>query len=334
MMHTLYVIDQGLQLKKKSNRIVLKKEGKVEEEIPILDLKRILIFGNNQLSTELMRYLAGKGIEVAFLSTGGRFKFRLVPETSKNIFLRLAQHEHYRDGNFRLRFSQAVVAAKLKNQRSLLLRYQRNQPQVDLQETSDTLLSYAEEVREKLDLDEIRGVEGIGARVYFESFARFLLGGFTFARREYYPAPDPVNALLSFGYMLIFNEMSSLAEAVGFDVFLGFLHDTRYGRASLATDLMEELRSPVVDRLVLYLTNKGVIKPDQFTRTEGRKGVVMNDSALKSYLANYEKFMETSFQDGRTKKNVNFRGILREKVLDLERTLLHNAEYQPYLYFT
>ena len=84
-METIYVTDNGLQLKRKSNRIVLKKDGKNTGEIPILDLKRIIIFGNNQLSTELMRYLAGKGIEVAFLSLAGRFKFRIVPETSKNI---------------------------------------------------------------------------------------------------------------------------------------------------------------------------------------------------------------------------------------------------------
>lgn len=332
-MHTIFLIDQGLQLKKKSNRIVLKKEGKVVEEIPILELKRVLIFGNNQVSTELMRYLASKGIEVAFLSSRGRFKFRLVPETSKNIYLRLAQHDRHRDASFRLRFSQATVAAKLKNQRSLLIRYQRNQPQVDLSEAIAMLQKYAEEAPAKTDLEEVRGLEGIGARVYFESFGKLLLGGFSFTRREYYPAPDPVNALLSFGYMLLHNELNSLLEATGFDVFLGFLHGTRYGRASLSTDLMEDLRSPLVDRLVLYLINKGVVKPDQFTTDEGKKAVIMDEAALKNYLANYEKFMETQFLDARTKKRRSFRIILRDKVLALERTLLHGAEYQPYLYF-
>uniref|UniRef100_A0A7V6A2S9 CRISPR-associated endonuclease Cas1 n=1 Tax=Desulfobacca acetoxidans TaxID=60893 RepID=A0A7V6A2S9_9BACT len=334
LMHTIYLIDQGLQLSKKSNRIVVKKEGKVSEEIPILELQRLLIFGNNQISTELMRYLSSQGVEVAFLSSRGRFKFRLVPETSKNIYLRLAQHDRQRNTAFVLRFSQAIVAAKIHNQRTLLQRYQRNQPQIDLSDAITALLRSAQEVESKSDLEELRGLEGSSARLYFAAYARLLRGDFTFTRRQYYPAPDPVNALLSFGYMLVHNELLGLLEAVGFDVFLGFFHGTRYGRASLATDLLEDLRAPVVDRLVLYLVNKGTIKPDQFQPDKEGRGVTMDNLALKTYLANYEKFMETPFQDQKTQKRQNFRAILREKVLALERTLLHDVPYPPFRYFS
>lgn len=330
-MHTIYVTDNGLQLKRKSNRIVLKKENKVIEEIPILDLKRIMIFGNNQLSTELMRYLAGKGIEVAFLSSQGRFKFRLVPETSKNIYLRMAQHDRYRDQDFRIRFSKAIVETKLKNQRSLLVRYQRNQPEVKLQPHISALRNYVQLVAQKCTVDEIMGIEGIGSKVYFEGYAKLLLGGFEFTKREYFPAPDPVNALLSFGYMLVFNELNSLLEACGFDVFLGLLHSTRYGRASLATDMIEELRTPVVDRLVLYLINKGAIKTSQFASPEDKKGVRMNDQSRKTYLANYEKFMTACFEDPNSKKRRNYRGIIKEKVMGLERAILNRGDYVPYL---
>jgi len=331
-MQTIYVTDNGLQLKRKSNRIVLKKDGKIIEEIPILDLKRIMIFGNNQLSTELMRYLAGKGIEVAFLSTTGRFKFRLVPETSKNIYLRMAQHDRYRDREFRISLCRTVIRAKLKNQRSLLVRYQRNRPDADLERLIEALKAQMERVEPAESIEALMGVEGFGSRLYFEAFGKLLLGGFQFSKREYYPSPDPVNALLSFGYMMIFNELSGVLEACGFDIFLGFLHSTRYGRASLATDLMEDLRSPVIDRLVLYLINKGTIKPDQFTQVEDKKGMRMDDSALKTYLSNYEKFMTASFQDALKGPRRSYRELLREKVLSLERALLNRSEYTPYLY--
>ena len=94
-MKTLYITDRGVMLKKRYERIALKKNGKIIDEIPILDLKRVLVFGNNQISTDLLRHLAGKGIEVAFLSAGGKFQFRIVPDESKNIYLRMAQHRLY-----------------------------------------------------------------------------------------------------------------------------------------------------------------------------------------------------------------------------------------------
>lgn len=333
-MQTIYVTDNGLQLKRKSNRIALKKDGKIIEEIPILDLKRILIFGNNQLSTELIRYLAGKGVEIAFLSSHGRFKFRIVPETSKNIYLRMAQHDCYRDRDFRVRFSKTVVEGKLRNQRSLLLRGQRNRPDMDLQEPIKLLQAYTQQVHDKASVEEVMGLEGNGSKVFFDGFGRLLLGGFEFVKREYYPAPDPVNALLSFGYMLLFNELSSILEASGFDIFLGFLHSTRYGRASLATDMIEELRSPVVDRLVLYLINKGVVKPSQFGKEEEKKGVRMDEEARTAYLANYEKFMTASFQDQRTRKQNTFRDVIKEQVMNLERSLLNKIEYKPYVFYS
>ena len=330
-METIYVTDNGLMLRRKSNRIVLKRDGKTVEEIPILDLKRILIFGSNQLSTELMQYLAGKGIEVAFLSTSGRFKFRLVPETSKNIYLRMAQHDRYRDTEFRVGLSRVIVKAKLKNQRGLLVRYQRNRPDVELESSMTALKDFLDRADKANSVEELMGVEGTGAKAYFDAFGKLVSGGFEFSKREYYPAPDPVNALLSFGYMLLFNELSSQLEACGFDIFLGFLHSTKYGRASLATDLIEELRSPVIDRLVLYLINKEAIRPNQFAEVENRKAVRMDDAARKIYLSNYEKFMTSSFQDPATGKQKSYRGVLREKVLGLERTLLDGVAYTPYV---
>lgn len=333
-METIYLTDNGLQLKRKSNRIALKKDGKIIEEIPIIDLKRILIFGNNQLSTELMRYLAGNGIEVAFLSSSGRFKFRIVPETSKNIYLRMAQHDCYRDKEFRLALSRVVVKAKLKNQRSLLVRYQRNKPEIDLEGALDALKGLISRIEQMDNIESLMGIEGVGSKAYFEAYGKLLDGGFEFLHRAYYPAPDPVNALLSFGYMLLFNELSSLLEACGFDIFLGFLHSTKYGRASLATDMIEDLRSPVIDRLVLYLINKKAVKSAQFCEVEGKKGVKMDEAARKTYISNYEKFMTVHFQDLTTGKRISYRDVLREKVLSLERALLNRTEYKPYIYFS
>jgi CRISPR-associated protein Cas1 len=331
-LHTIYLTDNGLVLKKKSERIVVKKDGAVVEEIPIRDLKRILIFGNNQLSSDLMRHLASRGIEVAFLSSSGRFRYRIVPETSKNIYLRMAQHDRHRNAAFRLHFSRTVVEAKLKNQRTLLVRYQRYRPEVDMQKTLDTLKNSAAQVHQQNTVEEIMGVEGFGAKSYFDAYGKLFLNDFKFAGRQYHPAPDPINALLSLGYMMLFHELNSLLEACGFDVFLGFLHSIKYGRASLPIDVMEELRSPVVDRMVLYLANKGVIKPTQFTERE-KKGVFLEPPALKTFLGNYEKFMTAPFIDPASRQSTSYREIVKRRVTVLERTLLNNADYEPYLFY-
>lgn len=177
------------------------------------------------------------------------------------------------------------------------------------------------------------GAEGYASTVYFKAFGELIRGDFKFEKRDYYPPPDPVNALLSFGYMLVFNELSSILEAFGFDIFIGFPHSTKYGRESLATDMIEEFRSPVVDRLVLYLINLGVIKPTNFTPTDGGKGVRMDEKTKNAYLKNYEKFMTASFVDSKTRERTTFRDIIRKNVIQLEKCLLNNEEYKAFVFY-
>lgn len=328
-MHTLYVVDTGVSLKKRGDRIAVKKGGKIADEFPTRKLKRVLIFGNNQVSTGLMKHLAGLGVEVAFLSGGGRFLYRLVPNASKNIYLRIAQYDRFRDPAFRLEWSRTVVGAKIRNQRGFLLRARRNRPDADIGETIDLLGTLAEKPGEKSTVEEVMGVEGFAARSYFSAFGRLLSGGFEFRGRAFHPPPDPVNALLSFGYMMLFNEISSLLEAFGFDIYLGFLHSIAQGRASLATDMMEEFRSPVVDRLTVYLINLGVVRPEQFSPGE-RGGVRMDDAARKAYVKNFEKFMTAEFTDNRSREQTSFREMIRRNVSGLEKLLLEGEPYRPF----
>lgn len=330
-MKTLYVTENGLQLKKRSNRIVIKKGGKITREIRTNELKRVLIFGNTQITTELMRFLAGKGVEVAFLSTYGKFRYRLVPEMTKNIYLRMAQHDRYRDQEFRKGFAREIVKAKIKNQRVFLIRYQRNRSDLDFSKEIDELKKSMVQADTMKTIHQIMGVEGNAGRIYFQCYGKLLLNGFTFQKREYHPPPDPVNAMLGFGYMLVFNEISSLLEASGFDVYLGYLHDLKYGRKSLVSDLVEELRSPITDRLVLYLINKGIVNPSQFTTHA--KGVKMDDAARKHFLANYENFMTAEFQDA-NRKTTSFREVIRQQVKAFEDVVINSTTYKAFTLYS
>lgn len=328
-MKTLYITENGLNLKKRSNRIAVKKDGKIIREFRTTDLKRILVFGNSQITTNLMRFLASKGIEAAFLSYNGRFQYRLVPELTKNVYLRTAQNDRYRDKEFRLNFSKSIIKGKVKNQRIFLIRYQRAQSRVAFNREIKMLKETINRIDGVETLDQIRGEEGNAGRIYFQCYGKLLLNDFEFKKREYHPPPDPVNAMLGFAYMLLFNEIGGLLEAFGFDVYVGFLHDLKYGRKSLASDLIEELRSPIADRLILHLINRGIIKKNQFTKQD--QSVKMDNISRKRFLANYENFMVANFLDVKTRKQKNFRGIIRERVEELEDVVINDLNYSPFI---
>jgi CRISPR-associated protein Cas1 len=329
-METLYVEGHDFKLGRSSRHIVVRRKGRIEREIPAINLKRVLVFGNSQLSSGLLAFLAGEGVEVAFLSPSGRYRCRLVPEASKNIPLRLAQYERHRDSSFRIAFYRVVVQAKLANQRALLRRYRRWHDRDDF----DHILSGLAAARRKADRapDDrvLRGLEGSAARLYFSAYARLLKDGFIFPGRNYHPPRDPGNVLLSFGYGLVYAELNGLLQAFGFDPLLGCCHTARYGRPSLATDIIEEFRAPLVDRLVLYLVNKRIIKPADFV-VSADGCVRFEDGARRRFLEVYEAFVSRQRRDRRSGHRKNFRALFRDSVIALERAVLNRRDYRPYL---
>ena len=331
-MESLYITDNGLVLKRRCGRIVAKKSGKSICEYRINRLRRLVIFGNNQVTTDLLSYLAKHGIDVSYLTARGRLKFHLVSPHSRNIFLRIAQFENFKDESFCLRLAQAIVRTKIRNQRAILMRYKPYREPGTLDRSAVILDEYARRSLEANSLDQLRGFEGNATKKYFKTYGSLIKSDFTFTGRKYHPPPDPVNALLSFGYTLVTNELVGLLEAHGFDPFIGFFHKLRYGRVSLATDLVEQFRAPVIDRLVLYLINKKVMSPRDFQRTDNGR-IQMTRSALKTYLANYEQFVSSHFKDKHLSRRMNFRKIFKQQVRMLEGLLLHNAEYTPYLFY-
>ncbi len=331
-METIYITGNGLQLKRRSRRIILKKSGKVVGEHPIHRLKRVVIFGNNQATTDLLSHLAKQGIDVAYLTTRGRLKFRIVSTHSKNIYLRLAQYQKFRDEEFCLSLARSLVKSKVKNQRTLMRRYKPYHGQELLAKGITQLNLYAKKPDTSSSFETLRGIEGNASKVYFDMFSLLVKKGFSFSGRKYHPSPDPVNALLSFGYTLVTNELAGLLEAHGFDPLLGFYHKIQYGRVSLAVDLVEQFRAPIIDRLVLYLINKRVIKPEDF-ENDKEHGVRMSNRAIKAYLGNYDQFVTSSFRDKLSSIRTNYRSIFKQQVLRLEKCLLNNEVFVPYFFY-
>ncbi len=296
ILNTLYVTapQTYLRLENEAVRVDIEREEKLR--VPLHHLGTIVCFGNTLVSTALIHRLADDGKPLVFLDDGGRFKARLEGPVSGNILLRQAQHRLALDRTFALPVARAIVAGKLRNSRHVLMRGARDANSIDderlLGKGADSLANALARVEHAPDLDTLRGIEGESARVYFHAFPHLvrtdLRGVLAPQGRSRRPPRDRMNAVLSFLYSMLMNDCRSAVETVGLDPQLGFLHAVRPGRAALALDLMEELRSVVADRLALTLVNRGQLKPGDFVSREGG-AVSLDPEARKRVITAYQE---------------------------------------------
>jgi CRISPR-associated protein Cas1 len=293
--NTLYVTSEGAYVSKSGESAVVKVDGAVRMQVPLHHLSSVVCFGWAGVSPELMAACAEAGVSVAFLSPAGRFLARVEGPLSGNVLLRRAQYRAADDAKATAALSRAFVAGKIANSRSLLQRALRDRPDRDgadaIADAIDHIRRLAPSLLAATDVDVVRGIEGDSAARYFRVFDHLILANkaaFPFSGRTRRPARDPVNAMLSFGYALLLNDCLAAATAAGLDGAVGFLHRDRPGRPSLALDLMEELRSVVVDRLVLSLVNLGQVSADGFT-TRDTGAVEMDEATRKTFLVAYQK---------------------------------------------
>ncbi len=326
-MATLYVTEQGAKLTRESRRLLVVRDDAVLLDIPTIKVERVLIFGYCQITTQALELLLSEGIPTAFLSMEGRLKGTLEPIRSKNIPLRVAQYELCRKPDFCLAVARRIVAGKVRNQLRLIQRFAHNRPECDFTTAQRDLNQLLAQVDHKTAAGGLLGLEGRATAVYFDAFRR-MFRRMSFERRERRPPPDPVNSLLSLGYTMLANEFLSAVSAVGLDPYLGFFHTTSYGRPSLALDLCEELRHPLVDMLTLDLVNRGILKEQDFTQDEC--GFILVPEARKRYFSKYERRMTIQFKHPRTAQNTNVRSIIREQALKICHTIQEGVPYEPF----
>ncbi|MGH2628785.1 MAG: CRISPR-associated endonuclease Cas1, partial [Anaerolineales bacterium] len=266
-------------------------------DIRLFDLERLVVVGPVQFSTQALALLLDRGIDVSFLTSHGRIRGSLVSGQSRNVYLRLAQFERWREPAFRLALSRHVVTAKVTAQLHVVLRYERNHPGRLEAGAGEQLRQLLEKVPEADSVESLQGLEGAAAAAYYRQFGR-MLTTVGFPGRKKHPSTDPANALLSLGYVILGNEIAARLEARGFDPAVGFLHGLRYGRQSLALDLVEAFRQPVVDRLTLRLLNLRQLVPDDFEG--GERGLLLKPDALKTYLGLYEEQLRSESEGSGT----------------------------------
>ena len=321
-MTVLYLQEQGSVLKKSSNRIVVALQGETLLEVPVFQLQRVLIFGNIQVTTQALGLLLEQGVDVAFFNQAGRLRGTVVSDLSKNIFVRLAQHAVWQDPQKKLCLARQIVSAKIHNQTTVLKSYLWQGGDEELRSAVKALQNYQKSLDSRDSIAGVSGVEGILSRVYFSQFDPLLRSGLQFQGRTRRPPTDPVNSLLSLGYSLLTAELASLLEGASFDPYLGFFHGIRYGRKSLALDIVEQFRQPVIDTFTLTLCNKRMFAEKDFTKRDEDEGLYLQEESLKRYFSLYEERLRKKGKQGSS-----WREIISQNVDSLHNAMVKNEEY-------
>lgn len=291
LLNTLYITTPEAYLSKDGLNVVVSVKQNEIFRIPIHNIEQIVTFGYMGASPGLMKLCADSGVALTFLSPQGRYISRSQGPTKGNVLLRKAQYRYSDDQNYSLHLCRLFIGGKIQNYRNILRRFVRdNGENAAIEKAAEDLLRCKRRVLNASSIDSIRGIEGDAANSYFGVFPQLLLnqkGDFVFNGRNRRPPKDAVNAMLSFVYTLICNDMTAALETVGLDPYVGFMHTLRPGRASLALDMMEELRAYLGDRLVLSLINRRQITIKDFLQ-QGDEGIVMTDSGRKTILSAWQ----------------------------------------------
>ena len=298
MLNTLYVTSEAAWLRKDGANLVVEVEGEERGRSPLHMLDGVVSFGRPGVSPALMAACAESGITISHLEPNGRFLARIEGVRTGNVLLRRAQFRAAEDAARAVPIVQGVVTAKAANQRAVIRRGLRDHGAVLPAEARDALeraerrlTDIARRTLGASSVELMRGLEGEAALTYFAVFNHLIRTedpAFVYAGRSRRPPLDRVNALLSFLYAVLGHDCRSALESHGLDPQVGFLHADRPGRASLALDLMEELRPVLADRLALSLINRRQVAADDFV-VEEAGGVRLSDAARRVVLVAWQE---------------------------------------------
>ena len=314
-MSNLYIYEQGIVLRYKENRLLITYTNGDYKSIPIENIDNVVIFGGIQLSTACMHNLLIKGIHVTFLSKTGSYFGRLESTSNINIDRQREQFRKSDDKKFCLAIGKKFIKGKATNQRTLLIRANKD-------------------INDSETIEELMGVEGYLARLYFNAINHIIDKKYSFKTRTKRPPKDPFNAVISFGYTLLHYEIFTTLVTKGLNPYAAFLHSDRHKHPALCSDLMEEWRAILVDSMAIALLNNDKIAYEDFDFDEKSGGVFLNKKACGKFVEQFEKRLrqEVSYITEVPYK-MSFRRIIEYQVMLLIKALENNNAdiYKPVL---
>jgi len=334
----LYVHQAGAFLGKKGETFVVKEKKKEIGDFRIMDVHHVALFGPVQVSTPVVQTCCERDIPISYFSMGGWFYGMTRGHGLKNVFTRIEQFRVAAEPAERLELARRFVHGKIRNQRTILLRnhVEARKP------TLRAMKGFANQALAARTIPELLGVEGNAARAYFGHFGGMIKNkdpaesgdenafSFEFEGRNRRPPRDPVNALLSLAYALLSKDCSIAAWSAGFDPYVGFFHEPRFGRPALALDVMEEFRPIIADSVVLTVINNRMLGENDFVFAGDHVGLTSN--GRKTLFLAYEKRLHAPVQHPVFQYRVSYRRALELQFRLLAKTL--TGEIEQYLPFT
>jgi CRISPR-associated protein Cas1 len=329
-MSTLYVTEAGVQVHKEGQRLLVKKGQTVLQDIPMIKVDRVVLMGKGaSITTPTLFALANHQVGVYYLSSRGRFILRTAGNEHRHSQVRRAQALATNDPARAMAIARSIVSGKIHNQRVLVQRHAEGSY------WARQALAQMDAMGKRIDnaqsLDELRGYEGNAARDYFHLIRQLLHPpgegrSWGFDRRAYYPPTDPINALLSFGYTLLLNDLVAGCQLAGLDPALGFFHAIDYNKPALALDLEEEFRPIVVDSIVLAAINRPILGWQDF---EVGQLPQHDDEEENPLLRSVAPRKMTPPSDQPALRPIYLKEMARKKFIDMYETRLNEQIFYP-----
>ncbi|MBI2190413.1 MAG: CRISPR-associated endonuclease Cas1 [Planctomycetes bacterium] len=346
-MPTLYVTQPGATVRTSGGTLLVTAEIDPDGKEGPKPLKRqtllevephrveaIVLVGHSHITSDALHLCLEKDIPVALLSSRGKCLGRLTPPGDHTVQLRIRQYQAAADPQTAFHRGRNVVSAKVANAAEVLRTIQSNDAaNPNLSPAIAELKRIRGDVQSCESVERLLGLEGAAAHEYFSAYGPSFRTEITFTTRQRRPPPDPANALLSFGYVILGNLIQGALDARGFESAIGFFHQVQPGRASLALDLLEELRHPVVDRFVLRGCNLRIFQPDMFEPdAENPGGVRLTRDGLKTFFSEWEKHLLRPLRCASSNEDLAVLPLVRRQVDGLAADLQGNKPYVPFLY--
>lgn len=333
LLETLYVVTPDSYVYHRNENICVSIGGEEKASMPVTQIDSIVSFGSNTFSASLLGFCSEHNVTLAFLDRFGNFEGRLCGKVSGNVLLRKRQYDSISDERFCVSLIKNMMYAKIANSKNVLMRQARTTSNEtvcsELHSAAVRLSELAAELDDCCDTDSIRGKEGAAASVYFAQFDNMLSreSEYLFERRSRRPPQNEVNAVLSFLYTMLTHDAVSALETVGLDPAAGYMHTLRPGRASLALDLIEELRAPLCDRLTLTMFNKRQLGKSDFDISS--QAVYLSEQGKRKVLHQWRTRKQDEIQHPFLKEKINIGMILYVQAMLLARVLRGDLDQYP-----
>lgn len=319
LLRTLYLTEPGSVLKKEGDSFLIEVQGQKVSAIPHTAIDQIIVFGPITLTTPVIQYCLKREIPITFLSNSGNYFGRLDATVPRNLELLELQFIKSKEEGFALSFVKEIVTGKLRNSKVLLQRRDRRRKEGALEESIEKLGKLTEAAKNCNDIEKLRGYEGVGAAIYFESWEALLPEGWVFPGRRKRPPPDPVNAMLSLGYTILLYNIYSLLLTEGLSPYLGIFHTPSERHPALASDLIEEWRY-MVETLVLQLINSRMITLGDFRMFEGNK-CLMSDRGRYIFLKALDNKLKSTLTHSPSGRVMSYREAIQAQVRQFVKVL-------------